>query len=117
MGDKVVILGAGVAGLTAAHELAQRGFEVEVYESRDIVGGKARSFSLPGGCPAEHGFRFFPGFYRHLRDTMERIPYHEQRRGVRDNLTSTRDIQVLQADSAPINLPTCLWRVDTVWLR
>jgi uncharacterized protein with NAD-binding domain and iron-sulfur cluster len=117
MGDKVVILGAGVAGMTAAHELAERGFEVEVYESRDIVGGKARSFSLPGGCPAEHGFRFFPGFYRHLHDTMERIPYQEQRRGVRANLKFTRDIQVLQADSAPINLPTCLWRLDTVWLR
>ena len=24
--------------------------------------------------PAEHGFRFFPGFYRHLPDTMRRIP-------------------------------------------
>ena len=24
--------------------------------------------------PAEHGFRFFPGFYRHLPDTMKRIP-------------------------------------------
>lgn len=27
-------------------------------------------FSLPG----EHGFRFFPGFYRHIFDTMKRIP-------------------------------------------
>src|SRR5687768_16735057 len=25
--------------------------------------------------PAEHGFRFFPGFYRHLPDTMARIPH------------------------------------------
>ena len=30
--SKVVILGGGVAGLSAAHELVLRGFEVEVYE-------------------------------------------------------------------------------------
>ena len=32
MNKKVVILGGGVAGMTAAHELLVRGFNVEVYE-------------------------------------------------------------------------------------
>ena len=32
MATKVIILGGGVAGMSAAHELAERGFEVEVYE-------------------------------------------------------------------------------------
>jgi uncharacterized protein with NAD-binding domain and iron-sulfur cluster len=31
----VAVLGAGIGGLTAAHELAQRGFDVTVYEARD----------------------------------------------------------------------------------
>src|SRR5256885_6465706 len=79
MKKKVVIIGAGVAGLTAAHELAERGFEVEIFEERKIPGGKARSFRVnehdADGLPAEHGFRFFPGFYRHLPNTMSRIPY------------------------------------------
>src|SRR4051812_50181104 len=77
----VAILGGGVAGLTAAHELAERGFEVVVLESRDIPGGKARSLPVPGSAtggradlPAEHGFRFFPGFYQHIPDTMRRVP-------------------------------------------
>src|SRR5688572_1007650 len=64
----VAILGGGVAGLSAAHELADRGFAVTVYE-RKALGGKARSIPVPGSgtggrpdLPAEHGFRFFPGF-------------------------------------------------------
>jgi uncharacterized protein with NAD-binding domain and iron-sulfur cluster len=129
MGDKVVILGAGVAGLTAAHELSSRGFEVDVYERRDRVGGKARSFLQEGGrvvepgrpsengCPAEHGFRFFPGFYRHLHDTMGRIPYPGNSHGVLDNLRPTRDIQVLQTTRKPVDMPTSLWRLDTAFLH
>src|SRR4029453_1138021 len=81
IGKKVIILGGGVAGLSAAHELIERGFEVEVYERNPDAGGKARSFDVPhsaaGGnkpLPGEHGFRFFPGFYRHIMNTMERIP-------------------------------------------
>lgn len=77
----VAILGGGVAGLSAAHELAERRFGVTVYEQSKIFGGKARSFGAKDSAhgrrpplPAEHGFRFFPGFYKHLPDTMARIP-------------------------------------------
>jgi uncharacterized protein with NAD-binding domain and iron-sulfur cluster len=31
---RVAVLGGGVAGLSAAHELAERGFQVDVYEAR-----------------------------------------------------------------------------------
>ena len=77
----VAILGGGVAGLSAAHELAERGIQVSVFEKREVPGGKARSTRLPNTAvgerrplPGEHGFRFFPGFYVHLPDTMSRIP-------------------------------------------
>lgn len=79
---KVVVLGGGMGGLSAAFELITRGFEVEVYEGLDIFGGKARSFGVPnsgtGGrpdLPAEHGFRIFPSWYRHINDSMSRTPY------------------------------------------
>jgi hypothetical protein len=39
---KIAILGGGVAGMSAAQELAERGFEVEVYEHLAVPGGKAR---------------------------------------------------------------------------
>jgi 15-cis-phytoene desaturase len=82
MATSVAILGGGVAGLSAAHELAERGFKVDVYERKPVLGGKARSIPVPNSAeaplkplPGEHGFRFFPGFYRHVTDTMRRIPY------------------------------------------
>src|SRR3954453_5032778 len=73
MARTVAVLGGGVGGLSAAHELAERGFAVTVLEARGAAGGKARS-TLKDGLPGEHGFRFFPGFYQHMPDTMKRIP-------------------------------------------
>ena len=40
-GRSVVVLGAGIAGLTAAYELEQGGFLVTLLEARDRVGGRA----------------------------------------------------------------------------
>src|SRR5215470_17760415 len=42
-GTKVVILGAGVAGLSAAYELGKAGYECLVLEARDRVGGRCWS--------------------------------------------------------------------------
>ncbi|MFF7929381.1 FAD-dependent oxidoreductase, partial [Streptomyces mirabilis] len=47
-GKRVAVLGGGVSGLSAAHELAERGYEVTVYEYYDVLGGKARSMDVPG---------------------------------------------------------------------
>ncbi|MFD5252497.1 phytoene desaturase family protein [Streptomyces bobili] len=48
----VVVVGAGPNGLTAAVELARRGFSVALFEARDTVGGGARTeeLTLPGFC-------------------------------------------------------------------
>lgn len=80
-GKEAVVLGGGMAGLTAAHELVERGFSVTVFEP-SAWGGKARSIPFAGtgtggraDLPGEHGFRFFPGFYHHVPDTMRRIPF------------------------------------------
>ncbi len=92
-GRRVAIFGGGMSGLVAAHELIERGFEVDVYEARNVMGGKARSFGVPGSSrggrpelPAEHGFRFFPGFYRNVPDSMRRVPFPGNPNGVLDNL-------------------------------
>lgn len=47
-GAKVVVVGAGISGLTAAFRLASRGYRVELHESSDHTGGKLRSGSIAG---------------------------------------------------------------------
>src|SRR5262245_42176445 len=84
MAKSVAIFGGGTGGLSAAHELVCRGFEVDLYDRNPNVGGKARSEwnadPLGGGMlPGEHGFRFFPFFYRHVVHTMGRIPLERTR--------------------------------------
>jgi len=106
--------------MTAAQELVDRGFEVVVLERRRDAGGKARSIfggpkALGPGpeqylettspfAPGEHGFRFFPGFYRHVIDTMERIPADEGR-CVADALVATTRVGVTQYGRPLFELP------------
>jgi len=110
MNPKVIILGGGIAGLSAAHELIERNFDVDVYELLPIPGGKARSFSVPGSgkdgrkdLPGEHGFRFFPRFYRHIIHTMGRIPYGPVGT-VADNLVDTTRCQLNRFGRQPVDL-------------
>lgn len=128
MNQTAIVLGGGIAGLTAAHELSERGFSVRVFELRDVPGGKARSVVVPStvppqnvgsvhlgrlaapgrrDLPGEHGFRFFPRFYQHVIDTMERIPYRGSR-SVADNLVDTRGTVLARFDRRSLKLPTTI---------
>jgi hypothetical protein len=81
---EVLVFGSGIGALSAAHELVEdqraEHFKVRVVGPSSGLGGKAISSLVPGdpahprGYPGEHGFRFFPAFYRHVVDTMSRIP-------------------------------------------
>ncbi len=111
MSNTVAVLGGGVGGLSAAHELAERGFDVTVYERRSDFGGKARSIPVPNSAtpgrkplPGEHGFRFFPSFYKHLPDTMKRIPFAGK--SVFDNLVFSTRVEIARTGKVAFLEPT-----------
>src|SRR3977135_2685386 len=79
-GASVLILGAGLAGMTAALELSKAGYKVQVLEFNSRPGG--RNWTLRGGdsfvelggfkqtCEFEQGLYINPGPWR--------IPYHHR---------------------------------------
>jgi hypothetical protein len=75
---KVVIIGAGISGLTVAHELVEKGFEVEVYEKDSIAGGMARSTRTSSGVPSEHSWRGYAPFYYNAFEIMSRVPIQKK---------------------------------------
>ena len=51
----VVVIGGGLAGLTATRELMRKGISVILLEARDRVGGRTHSVVESGGTLVEHG--------------------------------------------------------------
>ena len=76
---RVVVLGAGLAGLTAAWELDQAGHEVVVIEAQTRPGGRVLTLreGLSPGLSVEAGAMSFSDSYRHLLHYMQlfQIPY------------------------------------------
>ena len=61
-GKRVVVLGGGVAGLSAARSLIERGFSVSLVEKRPFLGGRAYSFhSRDTGAEVDNGQHVFMG--------------------------------------------------------
>ena len=59
---RVVIVGAGVAGLAAAGELRTRGFDdVAVLEARDRIGGRVWTDTIGDGFPIDLGASWIQG--------------------------------------------------------
>ena len=73
-GTKVLILGAGLAGMTAAYELGQRGYDCQILEARAFAGGRCQSSragftttEMDGStrtCEFDEGYYFNHGAWR-----------------------------------------------------
>ena len=75
-GMRVVVVGAGFAGLLAADQIARAGHEVTVLEARDRVGGRVWSAELVAGDPRtviERGAEFVLDGYDVMRTVLSEL--------------------------------------------
>jgi squalene-associated FAD-dependent desaturase len=71
---RVAVVGAGVAGLSAACALADAGYAVTVFEQRPYVGGRASSYLHPGsGETIDNCQHILLGCCTNLRSLLERV--------------------------------------------
>lgn len=74
---KIIVIGGGVAGLTAATLLNDLNEDVMILEASDSLGGLAKSSRWKGKYPAEHSLRAYHKTYDCLFNLYKRIPYNE----------------------------------------
>ncbi len=85
---KVVVLGAGYAGLAAATELTLRGHDVTLIEGRALLGGRAHSFvDTKTGLMLDNGQHILMGCYHETLALLKQL-------GVMDRLYSPARMEV-----------------------
>ena len=124
---KVLIAGGGLAGMAAAAALGGAGFEVELFESRPFLGGRATSYPVPAS-PDEEAETIDNCQHILLRCCTNLLDFYE-RLGIRDRIRFHREfyfiepggrISVLRRGRLPAPLHftgsflrmTCLGRAD-----
>jgi monoamine oxidase len=99
---RVVVVGAGLAGVCCAYKLQQQGIRADLFESRDRVGGRcwtARAFD--GGQVAEHGGEFVDTRHVQLRRLVAALglrlddlwPAYEEMEGANSLLVLDGELQ------------------------
>lgn len=73
----VIIVGAGLAGLTAARQLDQAGVKVLVLEAQDRIGGRALADTTTFSVPVDYGAAWFHGLETNpLDEIADQMGFH-----------------------------------------
>ena len=95
---EVAIVGAGLAGLSAAHQLTRRGKSVLVVEARDRVGGRTLNHSIGGGHVIEIGGQW-------IGPTQDRLAALAKQVGVKTFKTYNQGENISWIDGAATRYP------------
>lgn len=74
----IVVAGGGLAGLTAARRLLVAGYDVEILEKRDILGGKVSAWRDADGDWIETGLHTFFGAYEEIYELMRELGVYDE---------------------------------------
>ncbi len=91
---KVLVIGGGIAGLSAATVLAERGFSVVLRERNTYLGGKVGAWKESVGGEAttiEHGFHAFFRQYFNLNRLLARVGVSRHFRAIDDYVIIGKD--------------------------
>jgi zeta-carotene desaturase len=92
---KVTIVGAGIAGMSAALRLAERGYEVSIFERNRFVGGKFRAVEWKQTKAFhEHSYHMFLNWYHNFFEIADAI-------GVRDEFLALERVRFLREGDFP----------------
>jgi zeta-carotene desaturase len=83
---KIGIVGAGLAGMVAAMDLADAGHDVEMFELRPYVGGKVSSWKDKEGNHIEMGLHVFFGCYYNLFGIMKRTGSFDENLRIKEHI-------------------------------
>ncbi|MHB8148248.1 MAG: protoporphyrinogen/coproporphyrinogen oxidase [Vulcanimicrobiaceae bacterium] len=106
MGKEIVVVGAGIAGLTAAFRLDKAGFSVTVLEASDRVGGRM-STDRRGGFLIDRGAQFLSTGYAVIRQLLADVSMEDQWMSASGWAGSVRDGRVRRTN------PRYPWTVAT----
>ena len=93
---KVLIAGGGLAGLSAAAALGGAGFDVELFEARPFLGGRATSYTLPNGPGEENGTETVDNCQHILLRCCSNLLDFYSRLNVRDRIKFFREFYFLE---------------------
>lgn len=77
MNSRIVVVGAGISGLTAAHYLNKSGYEVVVLEAQDTPGGRMRQVEIDG-IRVNSGARLLFTYYKSVMELIREFNLEDE---------------------------------------
>jgi uncharacterized protein with NAD-binding domain and iron-sulfur cluster len=109
---QVIIIGAGVAGATAALRLAERGYKVALYERDPQPGGQFRAVKSRGPVRHEHCYHLFDAWYHNFWTIIDELNLRDRfqalygvryvRRGDVKNMMELREVGAVESLAANV---------------